>query len=466
MECQERNATSVPSSCLELMNDSVLEILVALSPNCERGAWTPISSEWLAFFYVKVVSFSLLFLLLGIVCVVMVFKRHIAQRFKAKTFIAIDVSLSILGFSRFLLYLLDPYNISGYCGMDCMVVSRLLFALGFPSLTAAYTLVFLTLWYSAKMRLGRNCIQHWKIIIPLCFIHYFVAVVVEGIGAFGSYSLVFLLLSCEAVFSLWGLFVCVTFLFAGCRLLHSIKRSARQTSVVSRDIAPANTEDDPNKDLRSRTYRVMRMKRQMKRHHKQAIRKITIITNITAILGGCYSVLTLIQLVMVSLQLFGPCPDEESGQYHTSSDIWLALKYLGTIIEFLLGLLLVYSVNDIRPFLKWFTECFSTSSVDKERNQKDSVRNRFTYSCSESTEAYKSQGNQTTIISRESSPTTTIVTHFDSEKSIPEKIHKINVTDNDNNNGAVKSVKDDVSSETSIQKSEIVITSDNCQTNC
>lgn len=391
MDC-EYNSSS-PSACLDLSNDSVFEILSALGPNCNRGAWTPITVPWLVFFYLKLIVFGLLFLVLGILCIVLLFKRHSAQRFKAKTFVAIDVSIAILGFSRFLFFIVDPYGISGFCThqLACTIISRMLNAVAFPSLTAAYTLVFITLWYSAKMRLGRSCIQHWRIIVPLCFIHYFVAILFEIIGIFGTYPVVFLLLACEGIFTSWGLFVCVTFLIAGCRLLQTIKTSIRQSSVVSRDRASL-------KDTRTMTgtssngadgeaYSVTRMKLQVKKHHKQAIRKITIITYIAATLGGLYSVLTLVMLIMVCMQLFGECPEEGTAMHHSDTDLWLVLRYVAVILEYLMAILLLYSINDVRPLVKVISKVISCPKPVVDRDTEKQSKKYFTYSYEETSDS-------------------------------------------------------------------------------
>lgn len=391
MDC-DYNSSS-PSSCLDLKNDSVFDIFSGLGPNCNRGAWTPITVPWLVFFYLKLVIFGLLFLMLGIVCIVLMAKRHSARRFKAKTFVAIDVSIAILGFSRFLFFIVDPFGISGFCThqLACTIVSRLLNAVAFPSLTAAYTLVFITLWYSAKMRLGRSCIQHWRIIIPLCFIHYFVAILFEIIGIFGTYSVVFLLLGCEAFFTTWGLFVCVTFLVAGCRLLRTVKASIRQSSIVGRDRAlTSNSIADPNNKgatTDGEAYNVTRIKLKAKKHHKQAIRKITIITYIAATLGGLYSMLTLVMLVMVCLQLFGECPEEESSMYHSDSDLWLVLRYIALILEYLMAILLLYSINDVRPLVKAISSVISCPKPVEDSDKEKQSKKYFTYSYEETSDS-------------------------------------------------------------------------------
>lgn len=397
MKCY--NNDSLPPSCLELNNASVQQILGSLAPNCEYGAWSPINDAWLGAFYFHTVFFGIAFLLIGIACIVFLSKRHLAKRFKTKTFFAIDASLGILGFSKFFFYVLDPYGIAGFCppGLPCMISSRLLFSLAFPSLTAAYTLVFLTLWYSAKMKLGRACIQRWRVIIPLCFIHYLVAIVFEFVGAFGSpHYIIFLLIACEAFFTLWGLIVCSTFLIGGIRLLHSVRKSAINSAIVSTDIIirdERHLEDGTKVYTRSRS--TMRLK--PRQNHQRALRKIGIVTYCAAILGALYSLLGISHLVMLCLQLFGECDEDGLGQ---NSNLWLALKYLSGAIELLLTLLLLYSINDIMPlvlvtknFIRLIFHCGHVSDTSKSC---DTINNN---------EIFQYEGSVQTICSRTSSPT-------------------------------------------------------------
>ena len=107
------------------------------------------------------------------------------QRFRVRTFITIDLALITLGISRTLFLILDPWGQSGFCKhYACIVVSRLLGSLAFPGLTASYTLVFITLWISARIRLrGKSWIQKLKVLVPLCFIHFGVAILFEIIVA-------------------------------------------------------------------------------------------------------------------------------------------------------------------------------------------------------------------------------------------------------------------------------------------
>lgn len=376
---------SVALDCVQLSNSSAIEILGLLVPNCDKGSWTAITTEWLVMFYLYIVLCAPVYLFIAVVCLLFLYKRRAAKRFMSKTFVAIDIALTVLGVSRFVFYIIDPYGVSNFCThVACVVVSRLLNSLAFPSLTASYTLVFLTLWQSAKLRLRRTAAEHWNIIIPLCCIHYVVAVVVEIIGLVGPYPVVFLLIGCEVAFIVWGFVVCLTFIVAGSRLLKSVRTSAHQSSVVCRDTTLTRDPDSSGSVAKVQT---MRIKGRFKRHHKQAIRKVTIITYVAAFLGSLYSVLGLVQVTLNVMELFGTC----STDYTSSSAVWLVLKYVKSLLEVALALLLIYSSNDLRPFVQMLkTVCPSSCSIqtsqtsDNQQKSKEGKSNfQFSYDSKE-----------------------------------------------------------------------------------
>ena len=344
-QCVTSNA--VPSSCLNLHNDTVPAIFGRLIPSCSNeSSWAPVNTAWVAFFYIHVIVFAGLFLLIGIVCTLFLYKHRLTARFaKAQTFIAIDASLMVLGFSRTLFFIFDPYGLSEFCNhFACVVISRLLAALTFPSLTASYTLVFLTLWQSATVRLGRTCVQDLRIVIPFTLIHYVVAVVVEVIAFVSTYPAVFLVIVCELVFGLWGMIVCATFLVAGIRLLKSVHSTARESSMYCK-----GSMDSPAGTIRSSAS----LKRQppMQQYHKQAVRKVSFITYSAAVLGVLYSLLGFARVGLVIQDLFGACPDNPELS-RSNPAVWLAMNYIGGILELGLAIVMIYSVNDIRPLVK------------------------------------------------------------------------------------------------------------------
>lgn len=355
---------------VDFSNETAISIVFLLVPS-NSSYWRERTEAWYAFFYLLIIIYSVLFLAFAITCVLLLSKRHLAQRFRVRTFIAIDLALITLGLSRFFFLLLDPWEQLGFCThYACTVISRLLGALGFPSLTASYTLVFLTLWISARLRLGRSWVQRLKVLIPLCCIHYVVAIAVEIVLLIpikNSVVVLSLLVSCEAIFSIWGLIVCALFLFAGFRLLKTLRESARKSSVICKDSPNINRHDLIEKskfketnieNLKKRSLTTMRLKQKLKSQQKQALRKVTLITYVTVSLGITYSILSITSLILVIFGLFDGCPGELRDS-QMLPEVWLFFKYMFFTIEICMALLLTYAINDYAPLINAFIRVLS-----------------------------------------------------------------------------------------------------------
>lgn len=398
MELVSSENVTMDNNCsVDLSSKSALEHVALLRPS-DSPYWRERTPAWYVFFYLLIIIYSILFLCFAITCLVLLVKRHLAQRFKVRTFIAIDVTLVVLGCSRFLFLLIDPWGQLGFCThFACIVVSRLLGALGFPSLTASYTLVFLTLWISAKIHLGGSWVQRLNMLIPLCCIHYVVALIFEIILLVplkNSTVVVSLIISCEAVFSLWGFIVCLLFFIAGFRLLKTIEKTARSSSVICRDspnlsrhdliIKPAkNSPTNSPKttrhelieksrfqkrnvdDIRKRTASTMKLKHMLQSKQKRALRKITLITYVTVALGMLYSTLSVANLFVVVFSLFDGCPGEIRGM-QMWPELWLFLRYVLFTIEFSMALLLTYAVTDYMPLINAFKKVCCEKSISPE----------------------------------------------------------------------------------------------------
>ena len=326
--------------------------------------WEERTPAYWVFFYAMLVVFGLLFLCLAVGCIVLLAKRHLAKRFKVRTFIAIDLALMVLGISRVLFFILDPWGQSGFCGhIACIIISRLIGALAFPSLTASYTLVLITLWISARMQLGMSCIQRLKILVPLCFVHYVVAIAFEILGSLpikNSMVVVILLVVCEATFSIWGFTVCFSFLFTGHRLLKHVEKAARSSSMICRDspnltrhqlIEKSNLQNQALTG-RNRSRTTLKLKHMLREHHQRAIRKVTLITYLTVTLGMLYSIVTFVNLILACLSLFFGCPGYlVNDSTRQVPGVWLMLRYVTFTLELSLAILLTYSISDYQPIL-------------------------------------------------------------------------------------------------------------------
>lgn len=391
LSLQDSNMTDV-ADCVEILqNKSVYEIFSLVVPSNDSN-WEERDAVWYGFFYVMIALFVLLFLGLGVASILLLVKRHLAQRFKVRTFLAIDLALATLGFSRVIFLLLDPWGqwpTEPFCKpLACVIVSRFIGALAFPSLTASYTLVFITLWMSAKIHLGRSWVQRLKFLIPLCFTHYVVAIVFEVVGVVPTSTpvlVIALLISCEAFFSVAGFLICISFLFAGWRLLRSVKQSAIKSSSVCRDSPSMSRHDliekskfqNQRKDGRQRSRSTMKLKQMLREKHVRAIRKITRITYVTATLGVLYSLVTLVNLVLVCLSLFHDCTEEHAQH----PGVWLTIRYVVFSLELGLAILLTYSISDYKPVVEFVSDFIRTCCIfrkDESRKKSPDVMDSST----------------------------------------------------------------------------------------
>lgn len=357
---------------MQLSNVSTFQVLSVLVPS-NSSAWHVRKDSWFAFFYLLMSVYWLLFLGLVLACVVLLVKRHLAQRFRVRTFIAIDVALIILGTSRALFLLLDPWGQQGFCNhLACVIISRLLGALAFPSLTASYTLVFITLWISARIHLGTSWIQRLKILIPLCFVHYGVAIVFEIIAALPlnqPLAVVLILVACEAIFSLWGFLVCLLFMVAGFRLLRTVKKTAKSSSMICRDSPNMNRHDliekykFQTKSSDARRQSNVRLRKIVRGQQRKSIRKVTLITYITVFLGMIYSILSLFNLVIILLSIYDGCIGKIRDK-RQHPELWLTIRCIFFTLEISMAVLLTYAISDYTPLINFLKKIFMCKKGD------------------------------------------------------------------------------------------------------
>ena len=319
------------------------QILTVLTP-LDDSIWKERSDAWFLTFKIYAAVYAVIFLLIGITAVVMIIKKD-CIRMKIKTFLAVYVSIAILGFSRSLFLALDPYILIGFIGdrfEGWIIVSRLFAIFGFPSLVASYTLIFLTLLKIANVSAGNQWYERWKFVIPIAATPYVIAITAEVIGLTATYPALVSVIACEAFFSLWGIMMCIVFLFAGVRLLRQVRVHAKRTNRMS-NMERATPEE--------RQQRVEFANQEHARHHVRigrTTRKIAIITYATAVLAIIYSVATASNLVALSLFIFDQCIGYmERGD----SVLWLVNQIVIRTVEIPLALVMLYSITDVSAVL-------------------------------------------------------------------------------------------------------------------
>lgn len=352
-------------------------ILVLGMPNpCNWDSQVLDSSVWQGFVHFFSALFCLLFLLFGIVSIYLIVKRHKIDRFMVKTTVAVLITLAILGFSRAALSVLFSVVLEGKCagesaGLACLILVRLTGAFGFPSLTASYSLVFLTLVLASKIRIGPDCLQKPRLLIPLSLVHYVIAIVFEVIGLVSPGPAVIALVVCESFYTLWGIIVCVIYMVIGIRLIKQIRHAIRTTSLMVRR-AQKQRFSFGRKGTKNGRSQVVKLTRDVKIHHQRALRKVTIITYFAASLGIIYSLINAAMLVYTIIALNKLCAVLNDGESNNPVT-WLVLMCVLRTVELLLGILLLYCITDISPFVEWFKRPCSKKDGAYEVSKPDGI---------------------------------------------------------------------------------------------
>lgn len=378
---QELAASSKMNDCLKLTEDLTLgDLMMNISINNE-AIWGEETTVWLAFFYLYVAIFIILFGLLTALTLYVVTQRKRSERQKLKkvnTFYAINSLIIALGVLRIVHLIFDPHNVEGWIeGPVPRHILSVIFSMGFPSLTASYLLVFITLWMSRKIQGGFKCIQKLTILIPLCAFQYVVTFIVEMTTITNQYEIIYLIIGCDLFFSVWGIVICVCFLLAGYLLIKSIGVGNRNSTA-----GLENLQTGQGDSLKGRRYThgsrlgvrrftftkrqnsTLSYKRKGVEHRQRAMMKVTIVTCVTAVLAILYGSLYTVNVAMAMDLLFQKeCVNEARG----NRAVWLFLLYIGRTLEILLCLLLLYAVADTTKMMKYlFRKCKKLGCIDDD----------------------------------------------------------------------------------------------------
>ena len=306
--------------------------------------WTDRSIAWTTLFILMIVLLAIFYATVGIVSVILLVRRD-SLRLGTRTFFAVYLSMAILGFSRATLFALDPFGILGFISgwfPGWIVISRFLAAVGFPSLVASCTLIVATLFKLVNAKQEKQWYEKWSYVLPPLAIPYALALIAEAMGHISTYSAVFSGIVCETFFVFWGLFICISFLCAGTRLLKTLKNNHRKVTIVSQDRVFTNHR------LSNTSANQFKMH---DRKTKRIARKIIVITYGTATAGVLYSIASAGGVVIVLILIFMDCMGFVN---MTNSALWLGIQFANFVTEIFFAGFILYSVTDISLLLSFF----------------------------------------------------------------------------------------------------------------
>lgn len=334
----------------QLLEGTPPYVLLSFLTPLDDQLWTERSLAWNVLFKVYSAVFAFLFLVVALHAVALIVRRE-CIRMKTKTFFAVYTCIAVLGFSRFLLLVLDPFGLIGFIADHFgkwIIFSRILAVLGFPSLVASYTMVFLTLIKIANASLRKQWYQKWKCVLPIALVPYVIAIGGEVLAHVAPYPLLISVLACESLFAVWGTVLSITYLFAGFRLLRSINRQQKRTVKRRSITVQSDLETNAERVNQREAFQNEEFQRR-KRGIQTTTRKIAIITNVTAVTGLFYSLANAVNLIILSLFVFKSCFGfmGERG----NSTAWLIMQVGLKSLEVALAANMFYSITDMRALL-------------------------------------------------------------------------------------------------------------------
>ncbi|KDR22130.1 hypothetical protein L798_02094, partial [Zootermopsis nevadensis] len=123
--------------------------------------------------------------------------------------------LCLLGISRAACLFIDPYNLREVMPK---VLGSVLWDVGFPCITSAFCLIQLAFLQLTQLNLGPEKLRH-KSCLSLIITAHFSFIIGADIAVGLEDQLMLVKYVVQLVFLCWGIFLCCTFLYGGCRVM-------------------------------------------------------------------------------------------------------------------------------------------------------------------------------------------------------------------------------------------------------
>ena len=189
---------------------------MAAPPNPEPlPDWDVALKEWKSLWELHYIGFGVLFFgvsLFSCICVV-----KIKHRAKGMTlgnyFLAVCLMLMAFSVTRTLFLILDPYESHTFLNLPVLLI-RILFAIGYPCLTSALSLIHFAFLEVSKLRLISRRLQNIKFLVSVIAAHFVVVLVVYFVITLAP-KFARLLILCQTVLISWWFVLALCFLYSG-----------------------------------------------------------------------------------------------------------------------------------------------------------------------------------------------------------------------------------------------------------
>lgn len=175
------------------------------------------------------IGFGLAFSALAITSSIALVRANKKKRFGRKPYvIAINSLLLILGVTRALYLLIDPYE-SKQNGIKMPKwFAQFLFNVAFPCLTSSFGLIFLVFLRVAKLQLVSERLKNARYLVGIILFHFAIVLVADIAAAIDYSNVHILFIICQLFFIIWGLLLSATFIYSGLKVIYRAKNVEKQ----------------------------------------------------------------------------------------------------------------------------------------------------------------------------------------------------------------------------------------------
>ena len=275
--------------------------------------WPVAKKAWGLAWGMHWIGFGILFGLFAVHSFFALVLMNQKKRFCRKPlFMTINSLLFVLGATRAVYLLLDPYESRQNGVKDPEWLTLLLFGIAYPCLTSSFCLIHLAFLEVTKLKVGPSRLQNAKFLSAVIVAHFIIVLTAETTSSIKP-ELNALLIVCQSFFILWGLLLSGSFIYSGCKVIKSAGNVQQQLSAIEKN-----------------------ERQQNKPKQKSRTTKVAKITLVTSFLGIAVCGLHFYSMIGV----YGMY----SKVVHPSPWPWLAFQSCFRLVEFIMACTIAYSV--------------------------------------------------------------------------------------------------------------------------
>lgn len=335
----EEGFHKMPPSAEQEMNKtpSSVEPSRTTNPNPEPlPDWNEALMAWKSLWEIHFIGFGLLFLgvaLFSCICVVKI-KHRAGGMTLGNYFLAVCLMLMVFSFSRTLFLMLDPYESHTVLNLPVLLI-RILFAIGYPCLTSALSLIHFAFLEVNKLRLVSRRLQNIKFLVTVIATHFVFVLVVYLLITLAP-KLARLLILCQTILIVWWFVLALCFLYSGWQVNWQSQLTAKFFKATTTKERTASTLSTSSLDSRVTAGQKMHVHADHNEPPKGA-QKIARISGLASLLALLYVAAELYSL----FSLYNLYDLEENSVDHWS---WWGYQTCNRMLDFLLCLVIVYVI--------------------------------------------------------------------------------------------------------------------------